>query len=55
MQGDHTVADDLTTRIKRLEESLARLQEADPDDVDPDEYARLLRELVELRNIDGEN
>lgn len=35
--------------ITRLEESLRRLDEADPDEVDPDEYAETLRRLVELR------
>ena len=39
----------MQTQIKKLEDALARLSEADEDEVDSDEYERLLAELVRLR------
>lgn len=39
--------------IRRLEEAMARLDEADPDEVDGGEYQRILARLVELRERDS--
>lgn len=36
--------------IRRLEESITRMEEADDDEVDSSEYQRLLSLLVELRS-----
>lgn len=36
-------------RIATLEASMRRLDEVDPEEVDSDEYAAILRELVRLR------
>jgi hypothetical protein len=35
--------------VESLEDAIARMDEADPNDVDSEEYARLLAELVRRR------
>ena len=35
--------------IRRLEESMRRLDEADPEEIDSEEYQRILDRLVKLR------
>lgn len=37
------------TEIKQLEESLARMEDCDKDEIDEDEYKWTLARLVELR------
>lgn len=41
--------------IKRLEESLRRMDEMDPDEVESSEYQETLRRLVELRDLAQRN
>lgn len=36
---------------ERLEASMERYDEADPDEIDPDEYGRVLSSLVAVRKV----
>lgn len=44
--NDRERRDDL---IRKLEESLRRMEEADPDDIESTEYQDILKRLVDLR------
>lgn len=44
----------LSEEIARLEASMARLDEMDPEEIDSDEYERILCRLVELRRLRDE-
>lgn len=51
--GDMTIGDCLNRlELQRLEKSMARMDEMEDDEVDADEYQRVLARIVELR--DGE-
>lgn len=44
----------LSEEIARLEASMARLDEMDSEEIDPEEYERILCRLVELRRLRDE-
>lgn len=44
----------LTEEIAKLEASMARLDEIDPEEIEPEEYERILNLLVYLRKLRDE-